>query len=282
MCRRIQWSWELNYQKILKGVSLLFEPLPWLSAKTIAGFDYFLNHQHCASVTVCPSAFLTGTEYFRTLWGQAVVNSLSEKTCGLSDMSEEEWLDRMDIHGHIAYNCMLYLGHQRIPYWRNLSYKNDLEITSYAKKYWAKHLAISLPPNHQFYGILEDFATEWTTLDLDAADAHLVVQWLKVSFGCGAFQSSKNLWFLQDHLYDFMETGTVQKFYPNLLLQWKDIAAQSRVKHKNFVFPTPWLEARHQQQLDADVPRKSGGNLVSVPSPVTRKRGQKHQHHIIS
>jgi hypothetical protein len=184
MHKRIQWTWALDPYKHFQCVSVLFEPLPWLSAIKIAEFGQSLEFHPLSDIAMYPPSYLTGTEDFKNMWDQAVVDYLSGEIYKHSAMSSEGalegWGDRMDLHGQIAHSCMCYLGLQSISFLGDLSYEDDLAM-AYAKQYWAKHLALASLPNSWFYHTLMTFATEWTTLNLDAADAHLVVQWLKVS-----------------------------------------------------------------------------------------------------
>jgi hypothetical protein len=191
MCRRVEASLPLDEFAHIQEVSLLFAQLPWSSAVLLTMWpDNTVDLMAIKEVSGCDSNFplyFTGTEYFKATWDQAIVDVLSEKICrntwfyqcDMIDRSSEKALDDiMCVHGNLAEHCMNYLYHQRI--FGDLGYANN-SVTPYAERYWAKHLMFS---SIQCYGLLEmceEFATKWHMLNLDDADAHLVVQWLKVS-----------------------------------------------------------------------------------------------------
>jgi hypothetical protein len=183
MCRRIEATLQLGKFTPIQQASLLFEQLPWSSAVLLTLFPKYIR-ELIAITKLSGWDFVTGTEYFMATWDQAVVDMLSEKIYsntwfGMVYRSSEQ-ASHSIICGHsdLAQNCMTYLHHQRIC--GDLSYDDD-SATAYAERHWAKHLMFSSIQCHGLHKMCEEFATKWHMLDLDAADAHLVIQWLKVS-----------------------------------------------------------------------------------------------------
>ena len=160
---------------------------------------------------IYPQPYLTGTEYFRATWNEVVVDVVSngiycQNIWVFNHVTEKLVPDKNDHHNGIALQCMNYLLQWHsvktlgpLTPFPNLAvltealfieslniclFTQDAETLAYVKKYWAMHVAYSLSSPSQdmsFYKTLETLATKWILLNLDPADAHHVVQGLKVS-----------------------------------------------------------------------------------------------------
>jgi hypothetical protein len=89
-------------------------------------------------------------------------------------------------HYQLAYFCIDRLIHKGYYYGYSSYIEDNWDpAQTYARRYWAKHLSLCLPfadVGQRSRDMLQSLASRFIGLNLDVADAYLVVQWLKVWF----------------------------------------------------------------------------------------------------